>query len=286
MNLIPEFASNFAENLTRLGKMYGYQVKLCTNEPIPVLPSPIQHHLKTRVDGVTESMNLWLRKVLLKNTYQMDLQKILDVRNLNKALISNNYPISLQDYVRAQLSGASYFSKLDCKCRFWLLVIELESLALSVFNANNRLYLYTRPILGVKPAQPEINAALKQIFSHISNFDNDLIISAKTLRNIWKLTHEVIEVIKKKNLTRNSVKFSFGPKEIKVLWKLFSSEGVKPDPEKIKALTDLQARKTKKELRSFLCMMQSNNHFVSYFSKLVVTFRTILNSEGSFNWTI
>ena len=115
----------------------------------------------------------------------MDLQKILDVRNLNKALISNNYPISLQDYVRAQLSGASYFSKSDCKCRFWQLVIEPESLALPVFNENKRLYLYTRPILGVKPAQHEINAALKQISnSHISNFDNDLIISTKTLRNI------------------------------------------------------------------------------------------------------
>ena len=231
-------------------------------------------------------MNLWLRKVLLKNTYQMDLQNILDVLNLNKALVSNNYPISLQDYVRAQLSGASHFSKLDCKCRFWQLVIVPESLALPVFNANNKLYLYTRPILGVKPAQPEINAALKQIFSHISNFDNDLIISTKTLRNIWKLTHGVIEVIKKKNLTRNSVKFPFGPKEIKVLWKLFSSEGVKPGPEKIKALTDLHSRKTKKELKSFLCMMQSNNHFVSYFSKVVVALRTILNSEGSFNWTI
>lgn len=47
-------------------------------------------------------------------------QTILNVRNLNKALIPNNFliisnKISRQDYTRAQLSGASYFSKLDFK---------------------------------------------------------------------------------------------------------------------------------------------------------------------------
>ena len=54
--------------------------------------------------------------------------------------------------------------------------------------------------MGVKPAQAELNAALKPIFSHITNvyqIHHDLIIALKVLKNIcqlsaksWKLTNQ------------------------------------------------------------------------------------------------
>ena len=36
---------------------------------------------------------------------------------------------------------------------------------------------------------------------------------------------------------------------------LFTSEGVKPDPEKVKALENISPPKDKDELKSFICMM-------------------------------
>ena len=69
--------------------------------------------------------------------------------------------------------------------------LDTESQALAVFLANNKLYRYTRLIMGVKPAQAELNAALKLIFSHISNvylIHDDLIIATKSMKNIWKLS--------------------------------------------------------------------------------------------------
>ena len=63
---------------------------------------------------------------------------------------------------------------------------------------------------------------------------------------------EVMEVIKSKNLTLSPNKFTFGSKEINFRAMLFSSEGVKPDPEKIKALEDLQPPKNKEELKLFI----------------------------------
>ena len=40
----------------------------------------------------------------------------------------------------------------------------------------------------------------------------------------------------------------FGSKEIKIWRMLFSSEGVKPEPQKVKGLEDLQPPKIKEEL--------------------------------------
>ena len=63
-----------------------------------------------------------------------------------------------------------------------------------------------------------------------------------------------MKISDQKNIAINP---SFGWNELK-FWGLFYSEGVEPDQEKVKALENLQPPKSKKELKSFICMMESN----------------------------
>ena len=65
---------------------------------------------------------------------------------------------------------------------------------------------------------------------------------------------------------------------------LFTSEGVKPDPEKVKALKHISPPKYKDELKSFICMMQSNSDFILKIAKKVAPLRTLLNGKA-FSWT-
>ena len=65
---------------------------------------------------------------------------------------------------------------------------------------------------------------------------------------------------------------------------LFTSEGVKPDPEKVKALEHISLPKDKDELKSFICMIQSNSDFISNFPKKVAPLQTLLNGKA-FSWT-
>ena len=179
------------------------------------------------------------------------------------------------------------FSKLVFKSAFWQLALDTESQALTEFHTNNKLYHYIRLILGIKPAQAELNAALKPIFNHIPNVDlihDDLIVPTKSTEEYFEPIGEVMEVIKSKNLAFNPNKCTFGLKEIKFWRTLFASEGVKPNPEKIKALEDLQPPKNREELKSIICMMQSNSDFIPYFSKSVAFLRILLNSKERFKW--
>ena len=189
-------------------------------KPIAVPPRPIPYHLKARVDNVIESMIMkgiieehppnkaapWVSCTVIVPKSESFLCITLNAHNLNKALISSNYPIPHQEDIRAQLSGTNYFCKLDFKSAFWQLEIETESQALTVFHANNKLYHYTRLIMGVKPAQDELNAALKLIFSHIPNvylIHDNLIIANKSTEEHLEAIHKAMEVIKSKNLTFN-----------------------------------------------------------------------------------
>ena len=107
--------------------------------------------------------------------------------------------------------------------------------------------------MGVNPAQANLNAALKPIFSHIPNvrqIHDDLIIATKSTEEHLEAICEVMEVIKSNNPTLNPKKSTFGLKEITFLGMLSSSEGVKPDPGKIKSLEDVQP--TKSKIRTYI----------------------------------
>ena len=82
------------------------------------------------------------------------------------------------------------------------------------------------------------------------------------------------------NLTLNPGECIFGKSEIKFLSMLFTSEGVKPDPEKFKALYNIKPPKDKDELKYLICMMQSNRDFVQSFAKVVAPLPKLLSVEG------
>ena len=68
--------------------------------------------------------------------------------------------------------------------------------------------------------------------------------------------------------------------EIAFLGMIFSSSGVRPDPQKVKDLENLfPPPKNWSELKSFICMMQSNSYFILNFSKSISTLREHLNSD-------
>ena len=52
---------------------------------------------------------------------------------------------------------------------------------------------------------------------------------------------------------------------------IFSPSGVRPNLEKIKALENLPPPKNRSELKSFICMMQSNIDFIPNFPNSIST---------------
>ena len=124
--------------------------------------------------------------------------------------------------------------------------------------------------MEVKPAQGELNATWKPIFIHIPNIHlihDDLIIAAKTFKEHKLALEQVMKAIDQANLTLDPKKCSFAKTGIAFWGMIFSSSRVRPDFEKIEALENLPLPKNKSELKSFICMMQSNSDFIPNFSK-------------------
>ena len=72
--------------------------------------------------------------------------------------------------------------------------------------------------MGIKPAQSELNAALRPIFGHIQNvflIHNDLVIATKTTIAHKDTLSKVMKPVQNANLTLNPEKCIFSKSEIK-----------------------------------------------------------------------
>ncbi len=177
---------------------------------------------------------------------------------------------------------------MDFKSAFWQIELEPSSRYLTVFHANDKLYRYKRLTMGIKPAQGELNIALRPIFAHIPKahqIHDDLIVATETEEEHAEVIEECMKAISEAGLTLNPSKCFFGRNEISFWGMIYGADGVKPDPAKVEALDYITPPTRREDLVSFLCMMQSNADFIPNFAKKSAPLRDLTKRQVRFKWT-
>ena len=299
-NILQQFPQNFEG----LGKLKNHQVKLHVDtsiKPVTTPARPVPYHLKERVTKEIEKMIKqdvieehpatkpapWISNAVIAPKADGAIRMTLDARNVNKAIQSSNLPIPRQEDIKAKLSGARVFSKMDFKSVFWQLELHPDSRYLTVFHANDKLYRYKRLTMGVKPAQGELNMALQPLFANIPQahlIHDDLIVATTTNAEHNEAIEAVMNAISNAGITLNPDKCTFGVPEIGFWGLRIGSDGVRPDPAKVEALDHMTPPQSKEELNSFLCMLQSNSDFIPNFAQLAAKLRELTKKHARFVW--
>jgi hypothetical protein len=94
----------------------------------------------------------------------------------------------------------------------------------------------------------------------------------------------MLQLLKEQQLYAKPSKCFFGVKEVEYLGHIVSHEGVKVDPNKIKAMMDLLIPKTFKNLRGFLGLKGYYCKFVWKYGR-ITTPLTTLTKKDAFSWT-
>ena len=296
--------AKYSDNFNGIGKLKEYQVKLHVDKEVkPKVDPPrtIAYHLRDRVDKIITEMCSndiieehpttepapWISNCVLEPKPDKSLRMTLDARNINKAIESSNLPIPRAEDIKAKLAGAKIFSKMDFKSAYWQIELHPESRYMTVFRTNDKLYRYKRLLMGVAPAQGELNTALKPLFAHIEDahlIHDDLIIGSENILEHNEALRQVMEAIKNAGITLNPDKCKFGVDSIKFWGLIISAEGIQPDPEKVEALKHMSHPQNKEELVSFICMMQSNSEFMPNFARLSSPLRELTMAKVKFTW--
>ncbi|XP_062588414.1 uncharacterized protein K02A2.6-like [Saccostrea cucullata] len=95
----------------------------------------------------------------------------------------------------------------------------------------------------------------------------------------------VLDRLAEKGLTLNREKCEFGLSKIVFLGHVISSEGVKPDQEKIKAVSETRTPSNSSEIRGFLGLANYCGRFIPNFSTIAATLRELTMKNTHWSWT-
>ncbi len=139
---------------------------------------------------------------------------------------------------------------------------------------------------GINSASEVFQRAMEQIFTGFpcAIIAND-IVGGKGEKEHNENLRKVLNRARQVNLKLNPQKCKFRLKEVSYVDHLFTERGLKPDPTKIQAITEMPLPKEKNALQSFLGMANYLGKFIPNFSELAAPLRQLLHRDVAWCWS-
>lgn len=119
----------------------------------------------------------------------------------------------------------------------------------------------------------------------IGIYFDDFIIAGKDEREHDMILREVLKRARHFGVKFNKNKVQYKLDKVGYLGQIFSKEGIKPDPQYIQAILELEEPKNKKELLRILGMLNYLTKYIPNLSNLVSTLRELIKINANFLWT-
>ena len=113
---------------------------------------------------------------------------------------------------------------------------------------------------------------------------DDMIIAAASIEEHDQIIIKVMERAREKNVKFNKDKIQFKVTNVKYLGNILTPEGIKPDPQKVKAISDMPTPHDKAGLQRLLGMVKYLAQYIPNESELTAPLRTLLKKDTQWQW--
>ena len=114
---------------------------------------------------------------------------------------------------------------------------------------------------------------------------DDILIWAESEEEHDRILKEVLCRSRSRNLKMNIEKSQIRCDEVKYAGHILSKNGLKPDPKKVEAVTNIGNPKNREELQRFLGMVTYLVKFISNYSQVAAPLRLLLEKDIEWHWT-
>ncbi|KAI8490629.1 hypothetical protein Bbelb_318970 [Branchiostoma belcheri] len=229
----------------------------------------------------------WVNSIVVKEKPNGKLRVCLDPRDLNNALKRDHYPTPTLEEITPSLAGAKIFSKLDASNGYWNIKIDEESSLLTTFNTPFGRFKFNRLPFGLKVSQDVFQRKVDETYRGCKGaigIADDIQVFGKTERDHDLHLHEAMEKTRQAGIKLNAAKCTIKESECTFFGMIYSADGVKPDPEKVEAITNMEEPRDKKELRSFLGLIQYMSSFIPRLADHTASIRELLKEDVEYDW--
>ena len=167
----------------------------------------------------------------------------------------------LEDIIN-KLGKAKYLSKLDPTKGFWQIPRSPQSKAKSAFVTPFGHFHFTVMPFGMDNSSATFVRMMKMVLPKLEDF-SDAFISDEHLSHICL----VLESLRKASLTAKPSKCMFGFKELEFLAHIVGNGEIRPVHQKVEVINKLPPSKTKRQIRSFIGMLNVLQKIYSTFCR-------------------
>ena len=258
---------------------------------IPLMPKVKQELTRmenmdviTKVDNPTD----WCAGMVVVPKPNGNIRICVDLTKLNNSVCREKHMLPSVEQILAQIGDSTIFSKLDANAGFWQVKLSKESALLTTFITPYGRYCFNRLPFGITSAPEFFQKQISKIFTGLDGvicMIDDVLIHGKTPQEHDQRLVAVLSRLRKANVTLNKDKCEFSKHIIRFLGQLIDSSGIRPDPEKVKAIQAMKEPENITGLRRFLGMTTQLSKFTPNPSETTKPLRDLLSTKNMWVWS-
>lgn len=219
------------------------------------------------------SSPIWVVPKKIDASGEQKWRVVVDYRRLNEKTIDDRYPLPNITDLLDKLGKCQYFSTLDLASGFHQIEMDENDIAKTAFNTENGHYEYLRMPFGLKNAPATFQRVMDNILRGIQNekclvYLDDIIIFSTSLQEHIDSLRSVFKRLRETNFKIQLNKSEFLRREVAYLGHIVTPNGVKPNPDKIKAIKLYPIPSTTKQIKGFLGLLGYYRRFINNFANL------------------
>ena len=300
---IETLMKDYADVYSGLGCLPGeYHITVDPDIP-PVVHPPrrIPHakrsKLKQELDrmvrsGIIEKVPInepadWVNSTVVVDKPNGSVRVCLDPRDLNVAIKREHYPLPTVEEITARCAGAKLFTTLDAENAFYQIKLDKESQKLLTFNTPFGRFRYLRMPMGIKSAPEVYQQRMELVFEGLDGVEvmmDDILVHGQDEKEHDARLQAALQRARQNNLKLNQKKSKVKQTEVKYLGHIFTGDGLKTDPEKVRAVMEMPRPTDKTGVQRLLGVLNYVSKFIPNMSDLTAPLRQLLIKETAWHW--
>jgi hypothetical protein len=303
-NVIEEYADVFNEDLGLLPGETNFQLD---EDVKPVIsprhqtPIALRPKLKECLDKMVadnvlspvEEPTDWLSNIVVAKKKNGDLRICLDPKNLNLALKREHYQLPVLDDILPELSQAKIFTSFDLKAGYWHVKLDEASSKLTTFSTPFGRYKWKRLPFGVNVASEIFQKRLYQAIGDLPGVlciaDDILLYGAGNTEEEARSDHDIklkklLQRCREVGVRLNRDKMKLQQKTVKFIGHILTTQGLKPDPEKIEAIKDMPRPEDVAGVQRLGGFVNYLAKFLPKISDVMSPIRQLTRKDVPWNW--
>lgn len=254
----------------------------------------LQRLVKLKIITPVSEPTDWVSQMVTVRKKDKSLRVCIDPTPLNAALKRERYQLPTFDDILPDLANAKVFSKLDLRSGYWHCVLDESSSKLTTFQSPlGSRYRWVRLPFGLSVSSEIFQRKLQEAMEGLEGVHiiaDDVIVGGvgsdlcgATCNHDDRLV-TFLERCRQKGIVLNASKFELRKSQIKLAGFVVGVDGTRPDPDRVKAITDMPAPTDVQSARRFLGVINFLAKFIPHMTTIVKPIQALLGKDIVWSW--